>query len=211
VAEIIRLMDKRVTSLILVALGVILVGLLLQRFLFYPSEGVVSSIEITPQTPVQGDLVTITVNATPNRYVPMTLYFSTNLTITNGNYEILLKGLKVPASSNKFKVSASGVKDLTVAVYAGVWLTKSSNAIDSQAYISQDNIPGGSYDVRIFGVAFTGASKVNIEIVATSSLFIEADGSNTYNYDTALVPAGSLQVVAGDVSRIITLLPGIEN
>jgi hypothetical protein len=208
VAEIIRIMDKRVPSLIFIALGVILIGLLLQRFFFYPTEGIVSSIEVTPQTPVQGDLVTITVKATPNKYVPMTLYFSTNLTITNGNYEILLKGLQVPASSNNFKVSASGVNDLAVAVYVGVWLTRSSNAMDGQAYISQDNIPGGTYDVRIFGVAFPSASKVNIEIVATSNLFIEVDGSNTYNYDTALVPAGSLRVEAGDITRIITLLPG---
>jgi hypothetical protein len=200
-------MDRKIPIVALFVLGVFLAVFLFQGFFFDSSLGVVSSVDVMPKNPVQGDVVTVTVTATPNKSVPVSVDFSTNLTIINGGYEILLEGLKVPDPPNSFTVSASGVQDLNISVKFGVWLTKSATASGGVATILQDGVPAGSYDVRIFGGASPGVSEVGIKVVAASKVVIGSDGIYTYNYDTAVIPVSSLKVVAGEVTRTIILLP----
>jgi hypothetical protein len=200
-------MNHRAPLIILALLGTIVVIFLLRGFLFPSPLGTVSGVDISPLAPVQGDLVTITVTATPNSSVPVKVNYSTNLTVTNGVYEILLEGLRVPDPPNSFEVSASGVSDLSVAVHVGVWLLQQARATGGVATVRRDLVPAGSYEVRIFGNASPGVSEVNIKIVASSGVAAGADGKYSYSYDTSAVHAGSLQVVAGGVTRSVAILP----
>lgn len=200
---------NRASLIVLAVLCAILAILLMRGFLvdFFP--GTVSAVDIYPVSPIQGNVVTITLTATPYMSVPVKIFFSTNVTVTDGGYNILLEGLKMPAPSKSLEVSASGVSDLSVSVHVGVWLTKSAVSSGGIATISQDSVPAGSYEVRIFGDASPGISEVEIILTASSSVVVGVDGRYSIDYDTRGIPAGSLKVVAGGFTRSVDLLPGV--
>ena len=102
---------------------------------------------------------------------------------------------------------AVNVKNLYVSVKVLLlfWVTKGVEAKDGVAAISQGNVPPGTYDVVIYGDAAEGASKVIIQITASTRIVTGQNGLYEYSYDTRSIPPGKFTVKVGGVTKTVTL------
>ena len=166
----------------------------------------VEYVKITPENPVQGDVVSITVKASPFEEVQVTVLFSKTLEASGGEYTWRLNGVRIPSTPNTFEVRAENVRNLHVAVKVLlIWVTKSVDAKGGVASMSQSDIPVGTYDVVIYGEALDKASKVTITVTASTTIKMNRNGLYTYSLDTSNIPAGTFTVRVGEVEKTITL------
>lgn len=181
-------------------------ALFLSTPLVYVSGGVMG-VEISPERPVQGDILTLTIEADPGEEVEVVVSFSERVSVEDGGYEYRLSGVDVPRTPNFFRVKACGVEDLHVAVKIGFWITKSAEAVDGVAVVSQGNVPKGSYDIKITGNAVEGEGEVVLDISAKTTVTMDDDGYCEYSYDTGGMPSGTFTAQVGGVKRTVMLRP----
>jgi PKD repeat protein len=167
----------------------------------------VTEIEVEPAYPVQGDTVTLRIQASPGEKVPITISFMKALAVSDGEYDLPLNGVSVPQTPNSFTVRVEGVLNLNVAVKVLFWITKSVDASDGVATVSQGGVPPGVYTARIYGQAAPGVTDVNVNVTASTTVTMGPDGRYIYSYDTRAIPAGDFTARMGDVTRSITLKP----
>jgi flagellar motility protein MotE (MotC chaperone) len=173
--------------------------------------GVYASVEyvkITPENPIQGDVVSITVKASPFEEVQVTVLFSKTLEASGGEYTWRLNGVRIPSTPNTFEVRAENVRNLHVAVKVLlIWVTKSVDAKGGVASMSQSDVPVGTYDVVIYGETLDKTSKVTITVTASAAITMNRNGLYTYSLDTSSIPVGTFTVRIGEVEKTITLSP----
>ncbi len=179
--------------------------LLLLAFMVPSASAAVTSLEVTPESPVQGDVLSIKMVASPNESVPVTITFTKVLTVSGGRYELSMSGVNVPQTPNNFIVRAEGVQNLNVAVQIWFWITKSAVASGGVATVSQGGVPPGNYEIRISGDAQAGVSSVTLKITASTTVTTDAEGKYTFNYGTSAIPAGSFVANVGGLTRSGTL------
>jgi PKD repeat protein len=182
--------------------------MLLLAMLVPSASAAVTSLEVTPESPVQGDVLSIKMVASPNESVPVTITFTKVLTVSGGRYELSMSGVNVPQKPNNFIVRAEGVQNLTVA--AGMWgimITKTGTASGGVATVSQGNIPPSPpyYDIKIYGWAQSGATYVTLKITASTTVTTDSEGRYTFNYDTSAIPPGSFVANVGGLTKSGTL------
>ena len=160
--------------------------------------------KIIPENPVKGDVVTIQGTASPNEDVRIDVSFEKVVTVQNGEYLFSVNGVKIPSGKNRFTVTAYGCDNLKVSVKIFfIWITLSSEANNGVATVSQSNVPSGTYDVTIHGKS--GQSTVRLKIVATGYIKADENGKFSYSYETSSIPPGQFTVVAGGMSKTVTL------
>jgi methanogen extracellular protein (TIGR04279 family) len=126
--------------------------------------------------------------------------------VQGGEYEYLLEDVIIPSSSyNSFTVQAVGVEDLNVRAKILLWITKSSEAKDGTATVSQTNVPSGTYKIRIDGKS--SASTVKLKITASQTVKVDYGGSLSYEYDTKSMPSGNFEVKVGGSAKQVELQP----
>ena len=179
--------------------------LLLLAFMVPSASAAVTSLEVTPESPVQGDVLSIKMVASPNESVPVTITFTKVLTVSGGRYELSMSGVNVPQTPNNFIVRAEGVQNLNVAVQILFWITKSATASGGVATVSQGGVPPGNYEIRISGDAQAGVSSVTLKITASTTVTTDAEGKYTFNYGTSAIPPGSFVANVGGLSKSGTL------
>jgi PKD repeat protein len=185
----------------------LLLAALMLTALLPPASAVVSSVEITPSSPVQGDTLIINLVAAPNESVPITVTFTKSLPVIGGKYDLPLHGVNIPQTPNNFIVRAEGVQNLTVAVVFGIWVSQTGTASGGVATVSRGGVFPGSYEARIHGTAAPGATSVLLKITASTTVTVGADGRYTYSYNTGPIPAGDFTANVGGVTRSMTLAP----
>jgi len=171
--------------------------------------GVYASVEyvkITPENPVQGDVVSITVKASPFEEVQVTVLFSKTLKASGGKYTWRLNGVRIPSTPNMFEVRAENVRNLHIAVKVLlIWVTESVDAKGGVASMFQSDVPVGTYDVVIYGDALDKALEVTVTVTASATIKMNRNGLYTYSLDTSYIPAGTFTVRIGEVEKTITL------
>jgi len=188
--------------------GVLLLSLILLLFPINAADAIVRDFRISPEEPVQGDVVKILIEADPCEELPVTISFEDVVAVSNRKYEYDLDDVNVPPiPTNNFTVRAENVKNLRVSVRIfGFWVTKSAKAKDGVATVSQSNVPGGrSYDVRIHGDAAEGASTVTLNMTASTKICTDRNGKYEYSYDTSFIPPGEFTVKVGELAKTVTL------
>ncbi|HII92539.1 MAG TPA: hypothetical protein HA262_10340 [Methanosarcina sp.] len=180
---------------------------LLLIFLFLiisPGAAASSSWELTPQNPAAGDIIEIKGTGFEGDSAKALVSFEKDVTVQGGEYEYTLEDVVIPSSSyNSFTVQAEGVEDLNVRAKMLLWITKSAEAKDGTATVSQTNVPGGTYEIRIDGKA--SSSEVKLKITAMQEVEVESDGSLSYLYSTKSIPGGDFEVTIGGVTKQIGL------
>ncbi len=172
------------------------------------SSASVSYFEISPENPVKGDIVKIEGKAdTPSEPVPITLSFEKDLSVVDGKYEWRLSSVEIPEGDNRFIVTATNVKRLNVALKIIIWITKSADAENGIAKISQSNVPAGTRDAKISGKSESDSNEVNIKVEAEAFLNADATGHFEYEYDTSSIPAGEFKVTVGGITKKVELTP----
>lgn len=170
------------------------------------SSASVSDFEISPENPVKGDVVKIKGEASPSEQVPIALSFENDLSVVDGKYEWRLSSVEIPEGKNRFTVTATNVNNLNVALKILFWITRSADATNGTAKISQSNVPAGTRDAKISGKSKSDSNKVNIKVEAGAFLNADATGHFEYKYDSTSIPAGEFEVTVGGITRTVELL-----
>ena len=165
----------------------------------------VVSIDIYPENPMQGDTIKAVIKANPNEEIPVTISFTKTLTVSNGKYEWRINGVCIPQTPNSFTIKAVNVKNLHVAVKMLIWISKSTEAKNNVAVISQGNVPPGTYDAMVHGDAVEGASTVTIYVTASTKIKTNDEGVYEFGYDTSPIPPGTFTLKIGEITKTVTI------
>jgi len=163
----------------------------------------VNAFEVAPANPVVGDDITISGTGSGD-FVDAVVQFTKTVDVYNGEYEYTIDGVEIPDGDNRFTVVAEEVQDLNVRVKILFWITKSANASNGVATVSQTNVPSGDYNIKIDGNAAGGQSNVDLTITATQTMDI-TNGQFEETYSTSNIPPGDFKVTVADESETITL------
>ncbi len=168
--------------------------------------------EFSPQEPVSGETLNINGNASPKEKVDVFVTFEKTIPVSKGKFEYNLKDVKIPEGfNNYFTVEAIGAKNLNVRVKMVLWVTKSSEASEDTAIVSQSSVPPGTYKIKIDGNAGEGVSEVNLKITAFQGIKADSNGNFSYSYNTKAVPPGDFEIKVGGITKEITIKPkGID-
>ncbi|MBN1324055.1 MAG: hypothetical protein JW986_08705 [Methanotrichaceae archaeon] len=156
----------------------------------------VSSSQVSP-----GDSIVVSGEASPGDDVTLSSSFRMDIPVVDGRYEYLADGVSIPSKPNQFTATASNVADMNVGVKMGIWLTKSIPASSGRASISQGGIPPGRYTLKVSGQAEEGASFVEMEIRARTTVEADSEGRYSLEMDTDGVPEG-VYVIEGQGDRV---------
>ncbi|MCC4767891.1 hypothetical protein FXW07_15130 [Methanosarcina sp. DH1] len=182
---------------------------LLPVFLFLiisPGAVASSNWELTPQNPVVGDTMEIKGTGFEGDTAKVLVSFEKDVEVQDGEYEYLLEDVVIPSGfDNSFTVKAVGADDLNVRAKLLLWLTRSAEAKDGTATVSQSNVPPGTYKIRIDGKA--SGSSVKLKITAMQEIEVDSDGSFSYEYNTKSIPAGGFEVNVEGTTKQIELQP----
>jgi len=180
--------------------------LFLALLLILPSY-TVSDIQITPEHPKVGDIVTITGKANPNEEINCQAWFEVTPIISPPYYGYIMKDVEIPTTPNNFKVIAENVNYLSVYVKIGVWIKKSANAdANGVAVVSQSNVPTGTYEIRIGGTIKDPSKPVKLKIIASTTIKADENGYFKYSYRANNIPEGTIvHLNIGGISRNILI------
>jgi hypothetical protein len=161
-----------------------------------------SNWEITPENPVVGDLMQIKGTGFTGENAKVMVTFEKEVEVDDGSYEYTLENVVIPSGAS-FNVQATGADDLNVRAKTLLWITKSAEAKDGVATVSQEEVPEGTYTIRIDGKS--NASSVKIKITAIQEVEVDSEGNISYEYDTSSIPAGNFEVKVEDSTKQIEL------
>lgn len=170
-----------------------------------PGAAASSSWELVPENPVVGDTIEIKGTGFEGDTVKVLVTFEKEVQVLDGRYEYLLEDIEIPGFDNSFTVQAIGANDLNVRAKMLLWITKTAEAKDGIATVSQAGVPPGTYKIRIDGKA--SDSKVRLKITASQGVEVDSGGSFSYKYDTKSIPAGNFEVKVEGITRQIDLQP----
>lgn len=162
-----------------------------------------------PAQPRVGDTLTITGSTTPESSVKVKVSFEAIVPAIDGKYEYNMDKVEIPDGPNSFTIKARKVKNLSFTVKMFINFTRTFEANSDEAGFSEQNVPSGSYDISIHGLAKEGEKEIIIYLEAVEVIHADIDGEFTYNYNTAALPAGEFMVLVGDSNRTIELSPAI--
>jgi len=161
-----------------------------------------SAFEISPLKPNPSDKITLTGTASPGEQVDFRSSFQIELPVNENKYEYETS-VEIPQKPNRFTVTVSNIKDINAGVKIILWITKRFEASDGRVTISQADIPPGKYNLRMFGVAQDGASKVPVEIVAETTVIADSQGKYKLVIDTTGMPSGDYEIEGeGDTKTV---------
>ncbi len=169
----------------------------------------ISEVVISPEYPEVGDVVSISVQTDPWEVLGVSISFSKDVAVADGEFDFRLNDVHIPLTPNSFSVTAEPVQILRVAVEISYCITKQAIGSGRVATVSQSNMQPGNYDIRINGIPAGGASEVSLTIVGSRPMSTDENGYFTYAYDTSNMPVGTYNVNVGGMFRSYTLFsPG---
>ncbi len=160
--------------------------------------------DLSPLNLQPGDKITLTGTAAPGELVNIRSSFAMDLPISEGQYEYETS-VEIPQKPNRFAVTARNVKDLNVGVKMVIWITKRFESSGGAASISQSDVPPGRYDLKMFGTATDGASKVPVEVNAETSVKADSAGKYSLIIDTSGIPNGDYKIMGAGDSKIVRI------
>ncbi|MBC7085493.1 MAG: hypothetical protein H5T43_03895 [Methanomethylovorans sp.] len=164
--------------------------------------------EHIPSKPLVGDTLTITGSTEPKAKIKVKVSFEKKVPVIDGKYEYNLSKVEIPDGPNIFTIKARKANDLSFTVKMFINFTRTFEANTDEAIFSEENVPSGNYDISIHGHAKEGEKEVTLYLEAVEYIDADNEGSFTYMYNTASLPAGDFTVLVGDSERTIHLLPG---
>ncbi len=170
-----------------------------------PGAAASSSWELVPENPVVGDTIEIKGTGFEGDTAKVLVTFEKEVQVLDGRYEYLLEDIEIPGFDNSFTVQAIGANDLNVRAKMLLWITKTAEAKDGIATVSQAGVPPGTYKIRIDGKA--SDSKVRLKITASQGVEVDSGGSFSYKYDTKSIPAGNFEAKVEGITKQIDLQP----
>lgn len=164
-----------------------------------------NAFDIEPANPQPGDRISITGMASPGERVSIQSSFAMELPVADRGVYSYETSVEIPQKPNRFSVTVRDVRDVTVGVKLGIWITKRIQASGGSVSLSQSQIPPGRYCIMISGEALPGVTSVPVDVTAETS--VEADPSGRYSLiiDTSGVPPGEYVIRSGGETKVVRL------
>jgi hypothetical protein len=158
-----------------------------------------------------GSTVTYTGKGTPNTDVNVKVSTSVTIPVSGGRYGITLNNVQIPYGNNRFSISVSSVKTMTVSGYSSTnsGVTASQSIVvnkKGQGSFSKSNVPSGGYSISVFGEA--KGPKVNVDASASCYEHVGSNGQYTASVNTQGMPAGTYTVTQDGVTVAKVYLSG---
>jgi len=168
----------------------------------------VSSVEVTPGDPVQGDTLSILVKASPGEEIDVSISFDHTLSVSGSSFSWVITGIEIPLLLNSFTITAENTETLRATFeIEGILITFYSEGIDGLATLSHSIDEAGSYWVEISGVAVSGAASIPLTITVTSTIETDQVGTFVYYLNTREIPVGDITALIGDVTKVTHISP----
>ncbi len=168
----------------------------------------VSSVEVSPNDPIQGDTISILIKASPGEEIDVSISFDHTLSVSGGSFSWVITGIEMPLVLNSVTITAENTELLRVTFeIEGILITLNSAGIDGIATLSHTIDQAGSYWAEISGVAVSGAASIPLTITVTSTIETDQDGTFVYYLNTREIPVGDITAQIGDVTKVTHLSP----
>ena len=154
------------------------------------------------ETAVTDGSVNIAGKADPDELLRFEASFQMQLPVKDSQYQYETS-ISVPQKPNRFTIRVQNVQDLNAGVKMGFWLTKHFEALSGVATLSQSNIPPGRYNLKIFGQAQEGSSRVPVDVSMETEVKANKSGDYSLTIDTAGMPSGQYAIRGAGQTKTI--------
>jgi hypothetical protein len=131
--------------------------------------------------------------------------------VNNNHYVSRMNGVNIPGGS-RFSITARPVDTLTVSGspnWAGGLSYSLQGSVNNRVgSASMDNVPGGTYNILVSGIA-NGSGSVSITVYAYQSQGVGGDGTFTASISTAGLPA-AVYSVKQDGTEVAKVYLGVD-
>ena len=165
----------------------------------------VQDIEITPQKPIPGDRINIEIKGECDERVPVEINYEQTIPIVDKTFTVQIHKVEVPWPKNGLFIEAKNVASMNVAVKFLLWIHKKVEVVDGVAKYTMRDVPKGTYNVKLGGIALPGASSVTIKITAFSELQLDEVGSCVYTFHSNPEQAGNLAVRCNQIEKSVNI------
>ncbi len=143
-----------------------------------------------------GQTITYQGHGNPGSQVNIEVTASISVGVSNGRYISRMNGVNIPGGS-RFSISASPVDSLTVSgspTWAGGLSHSLQGGVKNRVgSASMSNVPGGSYNIVVSGIA-NGSGSVAMTVHAFQSQGVGSDGAFTASLSTSGLPSAVYSV-----------------
>lgn len=153
---------------------------------------------------VKDGSVTIIGKASPDESMRFAASFHMQLPVEAGQYQYETR-ISVPQKPNRFTVKVQNVQDLNAGVKMGIWLTKRFEASRGVATLSKADVPPGSYNLKIFGLALAGRSTVPVDVRVETEVKADSNGDYKLTIDTTGIPRGEYNIQGAGQTKTINV------
>ncbi len=154
----------------------------------------VKDVEITPHTPKPGDPVNITFRGDCGERFPVELIYEQTVPAYSGSFTVQMNGIRVPWPRNSLTIDARYVSSMNVGAKFLLWINKRADVVGGVGNYRLNDVPEGSYSVRLNGTPALGARDIKVKITAQSELRTDAAGRCSYTIQTAPQNTGNITV-----------------
>lgn len=164
-------------------------------------------LEIQPLNVLQGEDVQLEINAAANQQLDLSINYQGDLAPSQGVYSISFKKMDLSSNQNSFEVKLRNVENLNLSIkYGPITYIKKIEAINGEATLCRNNIPEGSYDIKVWGNAQPETKLIHISFKVDLTVETDDQGEYFYRVNTDQVPPGTITIKAGGETKTVQLI-----
>ena len=140
----------------------------------------VYSIDITPNSPKPGDLITINLQSKPNNKINLTISKNRAINVTNNEFSFTLEKFEIQQNTENIQLEVKNVELLIATVFINEILTTYTiQGKDGKSKIIKDLSAPGEYWVQLSGYSTTNAEQVYVNVSVQLSVVSDEKGKIT--------------------------------
>lgn len=147
-----------------------------------------------------GSTISYTGTGSPNSDVTMEVSGGYSVGTSNGpdgkkTYKSQLNGIHIPGGQNYFRVDVEPVDTLSVTgSLFGIGHTMQGSVTNHHGSYSMSNVPSGTYNIVVSGIANGSAGSVGIGVKASQKVHCDSEGKFTASINSGGLPSGVYSV-----------------
>lgn len=159
-----------------------------------------------------GDIITYNGEGPANSDVTLEVSASTTIGVSGGSYSSSLNGVSIPSGSNSFRILVSPVQTMYISggpSWLGAAMTREGSVSGTTGSYSINNVPAGTYNIRVYGTPASGTSSVTMTVTASGPQHVGPDGRYTASISTSGLPAAvyTVRQSGQEVARVYLGVP----
>jgi hypothetical protein len=174
-----------------------------------PTYAQVYSMNVTPDSPKPGDLITIDLQSKPRNKLNITITKNRVINVTNDEFSFTLDKFEIQQNMENIQIEVKNVELLLATIFINEsQTTQTVQGIDGYTKLVQNLSPPGIYWVQLSGYSTTNVEQVFVNVTVQIGIVSDDKGKSTVIYDTTGLPPGEITVEAGAcVEKVLLRTP----